>query len=294
MKALLVSIVVLLGAVGVLEAEYVVVRTVFLPRVYYVGDRVEMRTTIRPTGDTVPGEPAERPEVSWGTIHDIRVVNRAPEHDIRIMFTAFQPGTLTIPMLDLGGIMVGDLNVFVSSIADGRSEITSIKPQLLVPTTRVRIAILLGVLLFFPAFVLVVVTWGRRNAAKLWEKYRTVMPYRRAMRALRVLHEQKGDLDGRRFYIRLLEESRLYLTRRLGHDYLSATTGEIGAILRSTLDSDDIAAIMDVFRYGDLVKFAHRRASVERKNSDLVTLQRVIGTIETRRREREEARRVGV
>ena len=294
MKILLASVVVFFGAAWLLAAEYVVVRTVFLPRVYYVGDRVEMRTTVRTTGDSIPSDPAERPEVSWGIIHDIRIVNRAPEHDIRIMFTAFQPGTLTLPALDLGGIVVGDLNVFVSSIADERSEITPSRPQLLVPTTRARVAILLGILLFFPAFVLLVVTWGRRNAARLWEKYRTVMPYRRAMRALRILHEQKGDLDGRSFYIRLLEESRLYLTRRLGHDYLSATTGEIGAILRPTLEPEDIAAIMEVFRYGDLVKFAHKRASVERKNSDLVTLQRVIGIIETRRREREEAKRVGV
>ena len=51
------------------EAE--IERTTFLPQVFYVGDRVEMRVAFRTSPGAAPRLPEDSPSIPWGTLHRV-------------------------------------------------------------------------------------------------------------------------------------------------------------------------------------------------------------------------------
>lgn len=268
---------------AVAQSEYTIIRTIFLPSVFYVGDRVEARITIRTREDLVPAGPETTPQVSWGEIESTRLVPRENGWDLRIVFRAFEPGTHTVPDISLDSIVVSGVDIHVRSIlGDSVRELAPPRPQLLLPSTRLMFGIAGGAVVFIPLVWFTFVRWGRKKVRQVISWYKRRRPHRRLTKALRTLRTAAADADGRTFYRELMGEMRTYLSEKLARDCKSATTSELGEYLQPVVRSaESRREIVGVFRAGDLVKFAGRASSVEERRSHVDLLERAAAEIET-------------
>jgi len=268
------------GILGFAES-YTVTESVVLPSEYYVGDRAELRVRVR-TGDSVElSVPAALPEAAWALFHDMRLFPiDAQQTEIRVSFTSFRPGTQTLPAVELGGITLSGLTVRVASVLEeGRTEPAPLEPPMLLPTTRLRLAAFVALLTVGPLLVWMLLRIGRGQVSTLLERYRRAQPYRRLRKSLLRLESSIEELDARSFYIVLLEDVRRYFTRKLGRDLMSATSVEIVRYI-SDIDARGSDLIAEVFRAGDLVKFAGRPATLEQLRKHIEGVLQVVAELE--------------
>jgi hypothetical protein len=265
------------------EAE--IERTLFLPQVFYVGDRVEMRVAFRTSPGAAPRLPEESPSIAWGTLHRVRLAEVAAGWELRVSFTPFQPGTQTLPPMQLGDVYLRGIDVPVPSILEeDRSELAPLRDQLLLPATRFLFAAALAVLVVVPAAWFVFFRWGRRRFEQLVRRYREALPYRRISRSLRQLSNEMDEMSDREFYIQLLSDFRAYLSRRMHTEAFSATTEELaGELERYIPTAEDRDAVLEVFKFGDRVKFASQRASTRARADHLEAVLRVLSHVERKR-----------
>jgi hypothetical protein len=288
-RAGLLTAVTLLLCAGALFAQdgqgaqqgYTIRNAVFLPQVFYVGDRVELRLRMR----LEPGITLQRsgtpPRVEWGTVHGISAVQQGQEAEVRVEFTAFRQGTLALPPIDLGEITVQGFDVYVETILGENPELSPLRDQAVLPSTDLLIAGAIAALVVIPLLWLFFVRFGKNRVHRLVERYRANQPARRLNRSLRQLDAEVQALKGREFYIALLEDLRSYVSQKLGVDCMSATThelrGYLDQLIEDTQDREDVVAL---FHYGDLVKFAQRRSPVKKRRQHIEDLQQVIAKIE--------------
>jgi hypothetical protein len=272
------------------EADYAVASTVFLPQQYYVGDTVEARVRVRLDADEPRSlsAPEELPEPAWGEIRRVLVSGGYPNFEVRISFAAYRPGTQTFPPIDLGGITLRGVDLHVASVLEeGDSELAPVRDQLLLPQTRVLLAVVLAVLFGIPLMLFVAFPWVRSRWQVAVAAHQARRPYRKLKRSLDRLEEESDQLTGRNFYIRLLEDARRYLTRRLGVDCMSATTGELRKLISRTLGQSELVDTLNgLFQTGDLVKFAHRASPVEQRLRHIEALRHAALQLEKERRHR--------
>jgi hypothetical protein len=269
-------------------AEYSVTDVIFLPRVYYVGDRVELRVLLRYSAEEEPAPPTEVPTVEWGDVHEITASFENGVGELRLSFTPFTPGTQSIPPISLGSITLGRTDVFVQSIlTQEEAELAPTRGPVVVPGTRLALILFLGVLFGGPLLWLFVLRRGLEWIRGLLRRYQEGQPYRRLARDLRNLTQSSTDIDGRRFYILLGEDFRRYLTRKTGTDCLAATTGEVSERLSGLVD-DPIKRrqLVELLHYGDLVKFADRPSSENTRREHVEIMREAVKTVEARRRRR--------
>lgn len=267
------------------DAGYTVQSSLFIPQSYYVGDRVELRIVLRTSGDVQVAPPREFPGVAWGEIHGARVSPREGAFEIRIHFTAYQPGTQTLPLLRFGDIVLEGQNVYVRSLVDeGRRDFSPPRGQLLLPSTKLVLGLTVGGFIALPLLGTFLFFWVRPRLGRLIARYLERRPYKRLQKELKILHEQNSELDGRRFYILLLEELKIYLSRRGGKgDCMAYTTREMEEYLIDFFaDSSEVEPLLRIFQFGDRVKFGGGRTSREKRMEDLDLVAEISRKIEKR------------
>ncbi len=263
-----------------------VVQVLFLPQTFYVGDMVEARVVVRSAENLTLTIPENLPVTEWVTIHAVTVVQRADGFEVRILFQPFFTGTRQLPPIGLGAMELTGVSAFVStSTTRSDVELEPIQDQVLLPGTRVLVAVTVFILFGLPLIIVLTSRWTRQGLAAAMKWYRERRPYRRLARSLRLLQGEMHDLDGKTFYIRLLDEARAFLDSRYDASILSATTGEMPVLLeQSGIDPATKSGIVEMFQFGDLVKFAHHTVSLEDRVRHLEQLRKVAA--ETRERER--------
>ena len=262
--------------------SYTVTESVVLPSEFYVGDRAELRVRIRTASSVELIVPVALPEAAWAVFHDMRLFPiDAQQTEIRVSFTAFRPGTQTLPSVDLGGIRLSGLTVHVASVLeDGRTEPAPLQAPMLLPTTRLRLAGFVALIIVGPLLLWMLLRLGRGQISTLVARYRRAQPYRRLRKSLKRLESSVDELDARSFYIVFLEDIRRYFTQRLGRDLMSATSVEIIHYI-SDIDARGSDLIAEVFRTGDLVKFAGRSSSPEQRRKHLDGVAQVVAELES-------------
>jgi hypothetical protein len=269
-------------------------QVVFLPQTYYIGDIVEARVIVRAAEslDLVP--PTPLPRTDWVDIQSVVVVQRADGYEVRVLFQPFFVGTRQLPPIDLGSMTLSGVSVVVRRIAveEGELQLQPVRDQLLLPGTEALIAVSLLLLIGVPVVIVLTGGWARRWLATVRERYRASRPYRALSRGLRQLQSELHELDGKGYYIRLLDLARSFLGGRFGPRFRSATTGELDQQLRRAgVDEALRERLVALFQFGDLVKFAGRRVTVDDRTHHLEEVRTV--ALELRRQERGEAHRVG-
>lgn len=288
MKRMLLLFALLLIPLLQLFGEYSVTDIIFLPRVYYVGDRVELRVLLRYSPDEEPARPAEVPRVEWGDIHEITASFENGVGELRLSFTPFTPGTQSIPPIPLGSFTLARTDVFVQSILTQEApELAPPRDPVVLPGTRFAVILVAAIIVGAPLLWILVLRRSLDWIKMLLRRYREGQPYRRLARDLRNLTQSSSDMDGRRFYILLGEDFRRYLTRKTGSDCLAATTGEVSERLATLIgDTQKRERLVELLHYGDLVKFADRPSSENTRREHVEVMKEVVKAIESRRKNR--------
>jgi hypothetical protein len=250
-------------------------QVVFLPQTFYVGDMVEARVVVR-TAETLDlVVPELLPSTEWITVHSVTIVQRTDGFEARIIFQPFFVGTRQLPTIGLGAMELTGVSAFVNSmIASDDLEHEPIRDQLLLPGTRLLVAIVLGALVAIPLAVVGAGKWFRRRLVSLFRRYREKKPYRRLVKNLRTLQAEMHELDGKRYYIRLLDEARVFFDNHFDVAIRAATTEELEERLAQAGAAPDTRrTLVEMFRFGDLVKFAQYTVTVEDRTRHLAELR---------------------
>jgi hypothetical protein len=266
-------------------------RTVFLPPVYYVGDELELRIEVQSEEELALTEPSELPAIEWGEIRDIRIVERGREKSVRVILVSFVPGSHVLPAIDLGAVSLSGIEISTSSIlAEDDRQPAQAKGQLLLPGTRFYIGFTIGIIVVIPLLFLLFFKWGKEKIVLLIKKYKERQPARNLIKALQQLNEDAADLDGRDFYILLLDEIRVYLTKKIKVDCLSATSGELELVLSAVLPAENQqTALMKIFKQGDLVKFGNTASSLHERRNHINSTFKIVEFLEDREMEHVDA-----
>lgn len=286
---------VLLFSQAAVAQEYSIIETLFLPPLYYVGDQVELRVTLRSRFVSSITIPRELPQPSWGQIQDLRILDRGADRELRIRFVAFEPGTKTLPPLNLGPLVVADINVFVTSILNsGDQELRPLRSQILLPGTQAFIVLIIGGIVLVPLAWFFLFRTLRGSVQRIRRFYQEGKPYRRMQRNIRVMRSAADTVQGREFYIALLREIRAYLSERFQISAYSLTSGELATVFQHRLpEPEDREKLSKLFLHGDMVKFANLPSTITTRMSHLDLVERILAKIETverSRRQEQEAR----
>lgn len=257
----------------------------FLPPTFYIGDLVEARIVIRDLSLEETVIPDSFPDADWITFREVLALRRPDGIELRISFIPYFVGSRTMPPIDIGGMVVQDIAVFVASILEieGR-DLSPMQDQILLPGTRLFFAVIAALLLVIPLLAIFAGGILKRSFDSLKNKFKESMPYRRLLKQLRSLEQEMHELDGRTFYIKMTALVRKYLEQRFNIRVVSSTTAELPLVLEKTSMPEEVRKkIVAVFRFGDLVKFANQRAKLDQRKNHLDDLRNAVMRVHRRR-----------
>ena len=259
------------------------VDTIFLPKEYYVGDKVELRIKLNLEDGYILQLPENLPESSWINFHSVEIIEADKNQEVRIVFTSFIPGTRSLPSLNFGKIILNSVKLHTTSLVDSTdNDFVGIADQLLLPGTKLMLVIVVGTLFLGPLLGLILLGPFRRKLTELVKSGRGRRPIKRLNRVLRELEEQSGRISCRRFYIRLSGEVREYLSKRSNIDFTTLTTLDMGIALSRIVESREFAmSISEMMKLADSIKFGRLTTDDVRKMNDILLVRNMSSFLET-------------
>ena len=259
----------------------------FEPEVFYAGDLVAARVLIGAGLGDAPRVPERLPSHDWIEIRSIVVLQRPDGFEVRIVFQPFFVGTRALPAIDLGSIELTGISTFVTRSTIEATTFPELRPQYRLPGTRGLFAVAALALVGIPTLLVTAGTRGHTLVRRISARYRANRPYRDLVRALRGLRVELHSIDGRSYYIKLLDVARTFLDRRFGAGLAAATTAELAERLsRTSLDQQVQSRVVKLFAFGDLVKFAHVAVTVDDRRYHSDELKRIADTTRSERNRR--------
>jgi hypothetical protein len=214
-------------------------------------------------------EPSELPAPGSIHVRDVRIIPISGEYDIRIFFSSFETGTTELPAIDLGDITLAGVEIEVDSILqDGDTAIERAFGPVLLPGTRVLLALFIGALLVVPPLAVLAGIWLKRLVQNLLVRWNERLPFRD-------LNEDIDELiakapNSRDFYIGLTAVFRRYLARKLELDLRSYTSSELSEELMKVLhDVPAVEKISADWSRFDEIKFGKRMIKGRQRSTDV-------------------------
>ncbi len=277
------------------QEGYTLIRSLVIPPTFYVGDRVELRLLIQPDKGRSVAAPQQLPRDPYLHIEGVTVRKLDTEAEVRILFESYAPGERELPAIRLGGVILTGLKVRTSSlISAGHTALSEPKGQLFLPGSGLVLALLIAVLFGVPPLVFCSIRGARRLVAHLVDRREFERPWVRLRAALARLDRGEGFDDARGFYILVCDELRLYMSKRVVPDYLTATAREFAPLTERALPNlPEVRATVEVMQFADSVKFAGMEAGPEILMRDAGRVRVAAEAIEARARSEREARRKG-
>jgi len=283
-----------LGAQDQGAASYTLIDAVRLPAESYVGDQVELRYTLRTAADLVtPGAVDDPP---WGEIGSVRVFPRGDEYDVRLLVVPYEPGTLTLPTIDLGPIRLEGMSLVVTSVLEDGGELRSIYGPQRLPGTRLAVFLAVLAVVIPLAVGLYLSGPGRTVLGRILERRRARVPHRNLLRTIDRLEASIRHVPANELYTELVHALQDLMTSRLGFECRAATSTELEAYLpilaaRCGASAGTTAPLVDVLRAADEAKFAHGKVRRKTRLNHLERCRSAAVELESARRR---LRRTGV
>jgi hypothetical protein len=234
---------------------------VFVPPAFTVGDPVEVRVVLEVDTDIRLAPPEYLPDSDWAEIDEIRIDETGETATVTISFVSFAPGTRSLPPLDLGGLLLPEIKVSTASLLDdGAVGPRGIRGPLLLPGTRLALALILALAVAAPPILYAGVLFLWRWAFRLRDRYLDTRSARRLRRLIKRLRSGNEEVTPAIWYTALTEELRSYLSGLTGTDCRSATTAEIAVLPGFEKVDTPRGTLLSVLKIGDLVKFAGRKS----------------------------------
>ncbi len=277
---------ILLISLNIFSDELVVVKSVYSPKDFYVGDMVTLHVYVETPFDGELATNFPIPKGEWVDIKSVNLVESgAQESIIRISFTSFAPGLRVIPDLDFGDHILHDFKIQTLSILDDQfSGLQPQSPQMVPPGTTLLVVFVLIGLVFGPFVLFFVIRALYRSVKLAIRKYKREKPFRGYYKALKHLKNDIKEVTVRSFYVVITEQLRVYLSARFNNEFYSATTMEMGKLLKNIMDLDSTEELLSICRFADLVKFSHTTASTLHREKDLRTIIDILHQLEGKER----------
>ncbi len=283
------------AATSVVDAQsYTIVESVRLPAESFVGDPIELRYRVRSAVELEA--PTRLPEPAWGEITSVRVVEQGDEYDVRVVVVPFEPGTLTIPPIDLSGVALDGLSFVVSSVGEDRAEVRGIfGPERLPGTRLVMLLVILAAALPLLAF-LYFAGPGGAVVRRILARRQARVPYRRLLRTIDRLEKNIRYDSARDFYTLLVGALQDLMSSRLGFECRAATSTELASYLPALsaqcgADAQAADPLAAVFQTSDSAKFAGTPVRRKTRLEQLRMCRALMVELESLRRRRRRAQR---
>jgi hypothetical protein len=270
------------------QSTYVVVDSVRLPTQSYVGDPVELRYTIRTPA--TPQLPEEISQPRWGELSAFRVTPTSGGFDLRFTATPFEPGTLTIPRIDLGGVRIEGLSLIVDSLLrDENPSLRGLLGPMRLPGTRAMLLGLAFAVSFAVALAIYLLGPGRTHIRALIARRRARAPYRRLLHCVHKLQSDIHRYTMRDFYIELSRELQLFMDSRIDFNCRAATSSELIGLIDELEKScgatpGTAKPLEEIIRAADNAKFARKTIRRKKRSRHLVVVRAVAIELENHRR----------
>lgn len=266
--------------------ELSIIKSVYTPKDFYVGDLVTLHIYIETPFDGELESPINIPQGDWIHIKSVNLLSNGPEESIiRISFTSFAPGLRIIPDISFGEHVLHEYKIQTLSILDDQfSSLQPLSPQMVPPGTNLFVVFVLIGLVFGPYLLFLIIRTLFYSIKLAIKKYKREKPFRNYHKILKNL---KGEIDSdtvRDFYIIITEQLRVYLSIRFNKDFYSATTMEMSNLLQVIMDKDSSGELLSICRFADLVKFSHTNASAVHREKDLRTVIDIVHELEGKER----------
>ncbi|MFP4508945.1 MAG: hypothetical protein ACOC4I_02225 [Spirochaetota bacterium] len=282
-RAYLSVLIFITASASLAATDLVVLERDILPNEIRVGEPGELRIRVITPADEPVEIPSPFPQTQWVEVTSARIIDRDNETEIVVGFRAYRTGVIELPEFDLGSATLDTGEVRIESVlpTGGVAPIRPVRGPLFAPGSQVFLLLL--IILFVAAPFLLYrgsIHAGKhiRSALSAWKENQ---PYRRIMRVLRTMHMRFDTLNPRIFYIALIDETRVYLTRRLGVDAITATASEVPLLIRGKIaDEERVKQLASIFRQADLVKFAGASSDKDKRFRHLIVLAEIVAFIE--------------
>jgi len=244
-----------------------------------VGDRIALAIVVDAQPGYLVSEPTLARQVGSFEIVQTQAVQKSQRgslvrHTYRYQITAWTLGDLTLPAIGVpyvgpdgltGTAQTQEIAIKVTSVVqpgEDTSDIKPLKPQLdlsespFALLSRVAVGLAAVILVTLLAALVLWLLLRRRGALPLEER---LTPVQRALRELDALAEQRLPEQGKtaEHYERLCTSLRRYAVERFGVQP-GRTSREIrDALERAGLERTQAAAIYEILREGDEVRFRH-------------------------------------
>lgn len=256
----------------------------FVPENFYIGDRVHCLLTVRlPDGVGFHSEPEgallDRPDLKILSVES--AATGSNQYEIDIFFISFLPQN-KIPALPMGEITLPEIPVNAFSFLEGESpELEPLRPPVLLPYT-VEIIVGLVLLCLFVVVLILLFSKTVRSRWLLFFKNQARSRFsKKVTQTIRMLSMQNRDFSPVVFYSKLTLAVKEYLESALNQNLFFATTGEINRCVETFFRDRRIgAAISELLKAGDEVKFGNRVLLRSQMKHDLVLLKRTVTLIE--------------
>jgi hypothetical protein len=269
-------------------AQGVLIESILLPPRFYVGDYVELRLKYQLPANLAVREPRQLPEDSWIEIRGIEVQDRRSpgspgEVRVRLFFTPFRPGKKVLPLIQAGGLDLGEIEIVTQSTLEGEEDqvLRGPRRQLYLPLTWIKVLSAGAAAIGIPLVVFMALFYGLRGLARIREARRRRLPYQHVRKRLQQLSAQYKSMGGRSFFILLSLALKRYLTEKLALSLMSTTTGEIAQELAGAgLEQDLALSIHALFKQADLIKFSANVSNAGEMRKTLSEADRIVEKIE--------------
>ena len=236
--------------------EYQQLNARFLPPDYYVGDTVELKFTLRSSGNPDLVVPEALPDPGWVKLLSLRIAKQGGDHEITIRFIPYYPGTRTLPPLRLGDLTLKDIKIYTSSVLGGDTEreLSGIRNNLIIPGTRVTGAVIFSALLCLPLLIILFYKFLKKRTGALVYSYKLNLPYRKFLRLMKKIRQTLNDMSDKEFFTQYTDGLKNYLSTRFHQDFTTLTTTEMEKVFRSSTVSEPLyLTLLNLFHRMDRV-----------------------------------------
>lgn len=244
-----------------------------VPQTVYVGDRARLIVAL--DASELPSDReslvADRPETlpKTGSVHIHRAEIERRQGRVRALidFTAFAPGAVALPLIEVEGVRISGLEVRIASVLDaGAAELSPPADSLNAPGTYLLIYGGIFFLVAGAVGALLIAMRGLPAFREYLERRRRGLAARSMRRVLGRLAADGGKMDDGTLLSVLFDELRSYLTYRTGRNCHALTAREFPSVLGEEsltprFSESDLAFLENLFRLGDEIRFGSRPAT---------------------------------
>ncbi len=253
----------------------------FKPKEFLIGEEVVCRVDLQVKEGVELFVPEKFAQDKWIDINSIKIDRKGQFYKVYINFTSFKMGNLFLPVVDLGGISLKNIALYIQpSFNYENSKIEEPKGQLYLPRTVTYSLILILFLAAVPVLIFSLSGKLSNIRVKFIEFFTRKRPFKIFTKECLYLKDNLDILESKVFYTKLIKAFRTYLTVSTKDDFFSVTTGEMEVLLLRHFDRESVKDILSIVKHSDEIRFSFKNENLRREEKDILKIMEVCSNFE--------------